>query len=92
MLTIHQPEETGNQMASAPIPKHGFSSPGCDGRRLPNYYFRRVTCPQRAATVIDRVSILRTPSVRERITKMNRSEMLLVKPSSKQIEGPSLPI
>ena len=87
VLTIHQPKEMGNQMASARIPKHGFSSRGCDGNRLPKHYFRQATRPRCDLAVIDRVSILRTPSARERITKMSRSEMLIIKPFGRQMES-----
>jgi len=59
MLKTHHPEEKGIQMASAPIPKHGFSSPGCDGRRLPKHCFRRAARPQRDVTAIGRVSFFR---------------------------------
>lgn len=53
VLTIHQPEGEGNQMAIAPVPKHDFSSPGCNGRKLPKPCFGRVARPQSIGQRLD---------------------------------------
>ena len=60
MLAIRQPAERGNQMASALIPKPGFSFPGCNGRGLPKHRFRRVARQQRAAVEVGNNSLPRT--------------------------------
>ena len=59
MLAIRYTEEKGNQMVSASIPKHGFSSPGCNGIRLPKHCFHRVACQQWVAVEIGNPSIPR---------------------------------
>jgi len=59
MLTIQQREEKGNQMASAPIPKHSFSCPGCNGRKLPTHGFRLTGYPRRVGVVDGPVSTVR---------------------------------
>ena len=59
VLSSHEPEEKGNPMASAPITKHGFSSPGCDGRRLTKHCSRFAARPRRVVSTIGRLATLR---------------------------------
>ncbi len=77
MLTIQQLEEKENQMAHDHFPKHGFSAPDCDGRKMPKHCFRRAARPRRVAMVTGRVSILITAPFQKTLCRLILLSFLL---------------